>query len=261
MVAYVKIMMVKSQEDYTFGVSLLTLAFLARNLRLSWLFAELKAFRVIVEMLMKMSMPFLTMAACLYLIFYIFAIVGNYGLGGQIRVPAFHSEAGIPNNLYFMVNFNDLGSSMVTLYAFMIINNWPAITDMMVGVAGSGWPRVFFMLFYILVQWIILNIVIAMMLEVFTNVDEEIDAEYEKLANVKRLRAIADRTDLATFRAACDRVNQDLLREECEESIVEERAAESKRRAISVSALFYKHQSTHNLIDLLRRTSRPSRRI
>ena len=87
-------------------------------------------------MIMKMTVPILYMMLALYLVFYVFAIIGMYGLGGEIREPLFHSEGGIPNNLYYMVNFNDLGTSMVTLYAFMIINNWPAITDTMVGVSG-----------------------------------------------------------------------------------------------------------------------------
>ena len=57
----------------------------------------------------------------------------------------------------------------------MIINNWPAMTDMMCNTSGENWPRVYFMVFYIFVQWIILNIVIAMMLEIFDNVAGEMD--------------------------------------------------------------------------------------
>ena len=129
---------------------------------------------------MKMTVPILYMLFALYICFYIFAIIGMFGLGGQIVQPAFHSESGIPNNLYYLINFNDLASSMVTLYAFMIINNWPAMTDMMVGVSGDVWPRIYFMVFYVFVQWIILNIVIAMMLEIYTNVSSEQDSEFEK---------------------------------------------------------------------------------
>ena len=76
---------------------------------------------------------------------------------------------------------------MMTLYSFMIINNWPAITDTMVNACGEVWPRIFFMIFYILVQWIILNIVIAMMLDIFTNVEGEMDTEFDRLNNIKQL--------------------------------------------------------------------------
>ena len=139
-------------------------------------------------MIMKMTLPLMTQLACLYIVYYVFAIVGMYGMGGQIREPNFHSEGGIPNNLYYLVNFNDLGMAINTLYAFMIINNWPAITDMMVGTSGSVWPRIYFMVFYILVQWILLNIVIAMMLDIFTSVDDELDVEFTRLENIKKLQ-------------------------------------------------------------------------
>lgn len=89
--------------------------------------------------------------------------------------------------MYYLVNFNDLGSSIVTLYAFMIINNWPAITDMMVNASGETWPRIFFMVFYVIVQWIVLNLVIAMMLEIYTNVEDEVQVECNRKDHVVKL--------------------------------------------------------------------------
>jgi len=118
------------------GAALLSFAFLLRNLRISVLLQEIRSFKVITNMIMKMTGPLLTQLACLYIVYYVFAIIGMYGMGGLIREPNFHSEGGIPNNLYYMVNFNDLGNSITTLYAFMIINNWPAITDTMVNATG-----------------------------------------------------------------------------------------------------------------------------
>ena len=69
----------------------------------------------------------------------------------------------------------------------MIINNWPAMTDMMCGASGENWPRIYFMLFYVIVQWIILNIVIAMMLDIFSNVSVEMDKEFDKLSHIYKL--------------------------------------------------------------------------
>ena len=123
-----------------------------------------------------------------------------------------------------MVNFNDLGTSITTLYAFMIINNWPAITDTMVNATGANWPRVYFMVFYIFVQWIILNIVIAMMLDVFTNVESELDKEFSNLANVKRLMHAKSKMTDARFKEICDTVNQELLEEEIERSNLDKKA-------------------------------------
>ena len=43
------------------------------------------------------------------------------------------------------------------------------------------------MVFYIFVQWIILNIVIAMMLEIFDNVAGEMEDEFSHITNIKTL--------------------------------------------------------------------------
>ena len=87
----------------------------------------------------------------------------------------------------------------MTLYSFMIINNWPAITDTMVNASGKVWPRIFFMIFYILVQWIILNIVIAMMLDIFTNVESEMDTEFDRLNNIKKLMVKQEKMGKSNF--------------------------------------------------------------
>lgn len=179
-------------------------------------------------MVMKMTVPFLYMLACLYLVYYLFAIVGIYGLGGVIRQPNFHSEGGIPNNLYYLVNFNDLGMAMNTLYAFMIINNWPAITDMMVNASGSVWPRVYFMAFYILVQWILLNIVIAMMLDIFTKVETGLDDEEVRLKTVHKLMALEKKMGKARFEQYCDEVNETILRDEVDKSKLKQKFVEQQ---------------------------------
>ena len=182
---------------------------------------------------MKMTTPLLTQLACLYIIYYVFAMIGMYGMGGLIRQPNFHSEGGIPNNLYYMVNFNDLGNSITTLFAFMIINNWPAMTDMMVNATGEKWPRVYFMVFYVLVQWIILNIVIAMMLDVFTNVESELDKEFANLASIKRLQKAQKQLGNGRFEEICQIVNEDILMDEKKKQDLRHKALKTKHDAVS----------------------------
>lgn len=226
--AYVLMFTIGTQMEYAMGASMLSFAFLLRNLRVSILLQERREFKVIMEMVMKMTVPFLYMLACLYLVYYLFAIVGIYGLGGVIRQPNFHSEGGIPNNLYYLVNFNDLGMAMNTLYAFMIINNWPAITDMMVNASGSVWPRVYFMAFYILVQWILLNIVIAMMLDIFTKVETGLDDKEVRLKTVHKLMALEKKMGKARFEQYCDEVNETILRDEVDKSKLKQKFVEQQ---------------------------------
>ncbi len=216
-----------TDAEYANGASLLSFAFLVRNLRVTILLEEMREFKVIMQMIMKMTEPILIQLACLYIVYYIFAIIGIYGLGGVIRQPNFHSEDGIPNNLYYLVNFNDLGMSINTLYAFMIINNWPAMTDMMVGASGAVWPRIYFMAFYILVQWILLNIVIAMMLDIFTAVDDELDVEFTRLENIKKLQKMEKQMGQSRFREYCDQANEVVMREVIDSSELAKRARDN----------------------------------
>lgn len=73
-----------TEMQYATGASMLSFAFLLRNLRISVLLQERREFKVITEMIMKMTVPFFYMLACLYIVYYIFAIIGMYGLGGVI---------------------------------------------------------------------------------------------------------------------------------------------------------------------------------
>jgi len=63
-----------------------------------------------------------------------------------------------------------------------------------------------------------------MMLDVFTNVESELDTEFGNLANVKRLMAAKSKMSDARFKEICDRVNQDILEEEIERSNLDKKA-------------------------------------
>ena len=71
-----------SNEEFASGAALLQFGFLLRNLRISILLEELRYFKVITSMVMKMTMPLMTQLACLYIIYYVFAMIGMYGMGG-----------------------------------------------------------------------------------------------------------------------------------------------------------------------------------
>lgn len=83
--AYVMLYTDGPESQYAQGASMLSFAFLLRNLRISELLKEVKSFKVIMDMLMRMTVPILYQLACLYIVFYTFAIIGIYGLGGVIR--------------------------------------------------------------------------------------------------------------------------------------------------------------------------------
>ena len=61
----------------------------------------------------------------LFVIFYIFSVAGMYLFGGMSKIDfqKVLRDPSVPDN-YYMDNFNDLFSSLVTLYTLMVVNNW-----------------------------------------------------------------------------------------------------------------------------------------
>ena len=74
--------------------------------------------------------------------------------------------------------FNDFGAGLVTLFHIMIVNNWWVTCDMYCYVFGSGWPILFFVSFWMLTVLIMLNLVIAFILDIYGNVSSEVEAEF-----------------------------------------------------------------------------------
>ena len=126
---------------------------------------------------------------------------------------------------------------MVTLFSFMIINNWPAMTDMMVNASGQLWPRVFFMVFYIIVQWVILNIVIAMMLDIFCITDSEVEKKFKRHEYINRLQAIQKRVGYSQFVVYCQEINHRMMKEEVDASELLKRTYQSRLSQVSQPSL------------------------
>ena len=67
------------------------------------------------------------------------------------------------------MNFNDFGSSCVTLFAQMVVNNWYNTCNLCCDVIGANWPRAYFIAFWIATVLIMLNLVVSFVLEIYSN--------------------------------------------------------------------------------------------
>ena len=108
-------------------------------LKLLTLLYEVKTMRVIFETLKNLLGPLNNLIMVMLTIFYVFAQIGSLLFGGKIREdsPEIVHDSSIPDN-YFLMNFNDLMSSMVTLFALIVVNNWYVIVAMTVDVVGGA---------------------------------------------------------------------------------------------------------------------------
>jgi two pore calcium channel protein 3 len=140
---------------------------------------------------------FLTYLAAIFVMFYMYAIVGMELFGERIGTR--EQMCCLPNSLiaastydlslcpstcadyeavlatsyggshYWSINFNTLGSSLFALFYLMIVNNWPVLMEGYVAAVGSQtlWPRMYFYLWYIIMVLVMLNIVQAFLLNSF----------------------------------------------------------------------------------------------
>jgi len=149
------------------------------------LFYEIKVTRIIVETIRNLIKPLLNLTGVLFTIYYVFALMGMLFFGGKIKKNAefITEDSGIPDT-YHLMNFNDMSSSYMTLFALMVVNNWMVITGMYVAATRTAeyngkYARVYFGMFYYFAVIIGINITVAFIIDMYSSV-ERLDAERSK---------------------------------------------------------------------------------
>lgn len=97
-------------------------------LKLLTLLYEVKTMRVIFETLKNLMGPLNNLIVVMMTIFYVFAQIGMVMFGGKIKEDSTEiiADSSIPDN-YYLINFNDLMSSYITLFILIVVNNWYVI--------------------------------------------------------------------------------------------------------------------------------------
>ena len=161
--------------------NLCSIIILTRFLRILHLLGEVRQFQTVLLTFYKFQRPFLTMMVSLYTVFFIFAEIGMLCFGGKIKTNSAQiSEQSIPA-LYYLMNFNDFGSSMITLFHFMVVNNWMITCQMLMLVTGHTGPVVYFVLFWVFIVLIMMNIMVAFVLEIYDQVGSEVEHKFKRM--------------------------------------------------------------------------------
>jgi hypothetical protein len=138
--------------------------------------------------------PFSSLLLIMFSLFLIFSTIGDRAFGGlrndDIRVLA---DQGVPD-IYLEMNFNDLFNSFVTLFTLMVVNNWFVIVQMFENVTGTVWTRLYFVIFYFLSVIVMLNIVVAFAIDMYSSVDS-LYAQKEEKKNDQRKKSFVSTGD------------------------------------------------------------------
>ena len=94
---------------------------------------------------------------------------------------------------------------MVTLFHFMIINNWQMTIEMYQAVMESKFfPLFFFTCFYVTVVLILLNVVLSMVLEIYSSVEPEVVRNSERVKLSKNLKMLVENLEHAQHKGAVE---------------------------------------------------------
>jgi hypothetical protein len=114
----------------------------------------------------------------LMILFFIATSVGQLAFGGKIyNTNPLLAGTSFAQSDFWTMNFNDCASGLVTLFVMMILNNW---TDLSLGYCAacrSLWPVAFFIGFFVVCNLVVLNILMALILECFSVLSQEVEAE------------------------------------------------------------------------------------
>lgn len=160
------------------------LSVLFRIARILRLLNHIKALRDLATIMVKIVPSFTRLFMLLFIVFYLYATLGEQFFGGQIRHNNKRLTPDVPfvQSDYWVYNFNDFVSGMVTLFVLMVINNWNVVVSGFLASTGTAWSPVFFVSFLIIVNLVVLNILMALILESFATLQDEMNEEVQQMA-------------------------------------------------------------------------------
>ncbi|KAG8055862.1 hypothetical protein GUJ93_ZPchr0001g30116, partial [Zizania palustris] len=177
---------------------------LGRMLRLTRILLQVQRFRAFVATfftLMSSLIPYLGIVFCTLCIY---CSIGLQIFGGLVYAgnPTLE-ETDLFNNDYLLFNFNDYPSGMVTLFNLLVMGNWQAWMESYWQLTGSSWSLIYFVSFYLISILLLLNLIVAFVLEAFfaemeLEKDGEADIQDPTSAGTNRRPSVRVRTKSTT---------------------------------------------------------------
>lgn len=161
-------------------IRFLVLVRIARSLRL---ISHVRPLQYIATLMMRLVPTYKQLGLLLLIVFYIYTTVGVQAFGGVINKNSSALDGSdFAANDYFALNFNDFLSGMVTLFVLMVVNNWYVIADGYLRATGTQWAAVFFVAFFVTTNLVILNILIALILDCSATLRDELEQQAHRVA-------------------------------------------------------------------------------
>ncbi|XP_010689009.1 two pore calcium channel protein 1A [Beta vulgaris subsp. vulgaris] len=201
---------------------------LARVLRLIRLLMRVKRYRAFVATFLTLIPSLMPYLGTVFCVMCIYSSLGVQIFGGIVNAGNASLEGtDLADSDYFLFNFNDYPNAMVTTFNLVVMGNWQAWMQTYSALTGTSWTLVYFVSFYLISVMLILNLIIAFVLEAFFSEleleesEEEADEEKEKTKTDRRRRRYtghksrSQRVDILLHRILSSELDKS---EDCEEA-------------------------------------------
>jgi hypothetical protein len=158
-----------------FMVRAIMLLHMARGFRLFYYIEPLQSFFSLMTRLVPI---FWQMFMILFIIYWVFCDIGQLWFGGLMYTSNPNLDGTDYQSMqYFELNFNCFLDGMITLFTLMCMNNWSDTSDGYMQATQSYMSQAYFVCFTLICNMVVLNILIALILDCTGIVKEEEESE------------------------------------------------------------------------------------
>ncbi|XP_062106013.1 two pore calcium channel protein 1 [Humulus lupulus] len=141
---------------------------LARMLRLLRILMHVKRYRAFIATFLTLVPSLMPYLGTIFCVLCIYCSIGVQVFGGIVNVGNPKLEGTeLAEDDYLLFNFNDYPNGMVTLFNLLVMGNWQVWMQSYRDLTGTSWSLIYFISFYLITILLLLNLVVAFVLEAF----------------------------------------------------------------------------------------------
>ncbi|GAV70418.1 Ion_trans domain-containing protein/EF_hand_5 domain-containing protein [Cephalotus follicularis] len=141
---------------------------LARMLRLIRLLMHIQRCRAFIATFLTLIPSLMPYLGTIFCVLCIYCSLGIQLFGGIVNAGnAKLKDTDLYEDDYLLFNFNDYPNGMVTLFNLLVMGNWHIWMQSYKELTGTSWTVSYFVSFYVITVLLLLNLVVAFVLEAF----------------------------------------------------------------------------------------------
>ncbi|XP_077229756.1 two-pore channel 1 isoform X2 [Tasmannia lanceolata] len=141
---------------------------IARMLRLIRILMNVRRYRAFMATFLTLIPSLMPYLGTIFCVLCIYCSLGLQLFGGIVNSgnPKL-DETDLYDSDYLLFNFNDYPNGMVTLFNLLVMGNWQEWMQSYRDLTGTSWSLMYFVSFYLITVLLLLNLVVAFILEAF----------------------------------------------------------------------------------------------